>query len=509
MLLAEAGTGTGKTFAYLVPALLSGLKTIVSTGTRALQDQLYHRDLPRVRDALGTGRQDRAAEGPRELPLPLPHRARQGRAALHHARAGDAVPAHRRLERAHAPGRSRRTGGAARGLAAAADGDVDRGELPRQRMPVLGRLLRGAGAAARADRRHRRGQPSSAARRPRAQAGRVRRDPARRAGVRDRRSAPAAGTRRAVLRRRLVGATAGRTRARRAGRMQGRRKARWRSVQAPARDLEHATRALRAAMEPLPPRGTQFRALQDAGVRDALDGAGDGAVAVCAKRSRRCAKPAPGFEACHARAQDQHARLARWLRGARRRRRALDDARTSDVRWYELSPARLPPAAHAARRLGAAARAPRALACGVGVHFGDARGRRPLRPRRAAPRPRRSAHAAAAESVRLATPGAVLPAAATCRNRTRATTPPPIADALRPVLRASAGRAFLLFASHRALREAAETLRGGRGRCSCRARRRAHVLLQRFRESGNGVLLGAASFREGVDVVGDALSAWW
>ena len=54
-LLAEAGTGTGKTFAYLVPALLSGLKTIVSTGTRALQDQLFHRDLPRVRDALGSG----------------------------------------------------------------------------------------------------------------------------------------------------------------------------------------------------------------------------------------------------------------------------------------------------------------------------------------------------------------------------------------------------------------------------------------------------------------------
>ena len=54
-LLAEAGTGTGKTYAYLVPALLSGMKTIVSTGTRALQDQLYHRDLPRVRDALGVG----------------------------------------------------------------------------------------------------------------------------------------------------------------------------------------------------------------------------------------------------------------------------------------------------------------------------------------------------------------------------------------------------------------------------------------------------------------------
>jgi ATP-dependent DNA helicase DinG len=54
-LVAEAGTGTGKTFAYLVPALLSGERVIVSTGTRALQDQLYHRDLPRVRAALGLG----------------------------------------------------------------------------------------------------------------------------------------------------------------------------------------------------------------------------------------------------------------------------------------------------------------------------------------------------------------------------------------------------------------------------------------------------------------------
>src|SRR5579885_1844828 len=52
-LVAEAGTGTGKTFAYLVPALLSGKRVIVSTGTRNLQDQLFHRDLPRVRAVLG------------------------------------------------------------------------------------------------------------------------------------------------------------------------------------------------------------------------------------------------------------------------------------------------------------------------------------------------------------------------------------------------------------------------------------------------------------------------
>jgi len=52
-LVVEAGTGTGKTFAYLLPALLSGRKTIISTGTKALQDQLYHRDLPLLGKAIG------------------------------------------------------------------------------------------------------------------------------------------------------------------------------------------------------------------------------------------------------------------------------------------------------------------------------------------------------------------------------------------------------------------------------------------------------------------------
>ena len=51
--LVEAGTGTGKTFAYLVPAMLSGGKVVLSTGTKTLQDQLFERDIPTVREALG------------------------------------------------------------------------------------------------------------------------------------------------------------------------------------------------------------------------------------------------------------------------------------------------------------------------------------------------------------------------------------------------------------------------------------------------------------------------
>jgi ATP-dependent DNA helicase DinG len=52
-LVVEAGTGTGKTLAYLVPALLSGRRIVISTGTKTLQDQLFHRDLPMISKALG------------------------------------------------------------------------------------------------------------------------------------------------------------------------------------------------------------------------------------------------------------------------------------------------------------------------------------------------------------------------------------------------------------------------------------------------------------------------
>jgi ATP-dependent DNA helicase DinG len=52
-LIAEAGTGTGKTLAYLIPAILSGQRVLVSTGTKNLQEQIFFKDIPLLREALG------------------------------------------------------------------------------------------------------------------------------------------------------------------------------------------------------------------------------------------------------------------------------------------------------------------------------------------------------------------------------------------------------------------------------------------------------------------------
>lgn len=88
-LVAEAGTGIGKTFGYLVPALLSGRRVIISTGTRTLQDQLFHRDLPLLGAVLGRGATVALLKGRanylcldrwKRLPSELPLEAREERA---------------------------------------------------------------------------------------------------------------------------------------------------------------------------------------------------------------------------------------------------------------------------------------------------------------------------------------------------------------------------------------------------------------------------------------------
>ena len=74
-LMVEAGTGTGKTLAYLVPALFSGKKIVVSTGTINLQEQIVQKDVPIIERATGPVRQGGDTQGARQLPLPAPVRA--------------------------------------------------------------------------------------------------------------------------------------------------------------------------------------------------------------------------------------------------------------------------------------------------------------------------------------------------------------------------------------------------------------------------------------------------
>lgn len=93
VLVAEAGTGTGKTYAYLLPVLLDAGRAIVSTGTKHLQDQLFHRDLPALQAAIGRPRDIALLKGRanylcrHRLDLALEDtRSRHDRAQLEHVR---------------------------------------------------------------------------------------------------------------------------------------------------------------------------------------------------------------------------------------------------------------------------------------------------------------------------------------------------------------------------------------------------------------------------------------
>ena len=514
VLLAEAGTGTGKTYAYLVPALRSGLKTILSTGTRALQDQLYHRDLPRVREALGTGLRSALLKG-RANYLCL-YRMNQAKGDAQFTSPAQASQFQRIVAwsgRTRAGDMAELEGLAddspllplvtstvdnclgsdcpfweecfvvqARQRAQAADLVVVNHHLLLADLALkqegFGEILPGAQAFV-IDEAHQ--LPELAA----SFFGE---------GFGMRQIQELARDCLAECKQ-TTGALA--------------------VLQAPVRVLEQALRELRAAMEALPPRGTRYRALTLPAVADGFDVLAD-SLAALEPALEPLAGASPGFEACLARVRELGERLGRWRDGGMASDAFADEltdeaalartaARGGEVYWYELSPrgfrcqrtpldVSAPLRQHREQSRAAWVFTSATLAVGGGFqHLGRKLG--------------------------LFDPDTLLepspfdwPRQALCylprdlpEPNTREFGAAMLA-AVRPVLEASGGRAFLLFASHRALREAAQALRGAPWPLFVQGEAPKAELLQRFRESGNGVLLGSASFREGVDVAGDALS---
>lgn len=491
-LIAEAGTGTGKTYAYLVPALLSGQRVIVSTGTRALQDQLYHRDLPRLRQALGVGIRSALLKGRAnylclyrmnqtrgEPRLPTRETIGQFQRVLAwstHTRSGDLAELADLPEDSplwpqitsttdnclgnDCPFWSECFVVKARAQAQAADLVVVNHHLLLADLAIkqegFGEILPGAQAFV-LDEAHQ--LPELATRFfGEAIGARPLHDLARDAVT------ECAG---------VAGALA--------------------SVQAPARALEHALRVLRLALDPLPPRGTQARLLDDGEAATALEEL-DAAIADLIAASEPLREASPGFAALHARTELQRARLARW--------QANND---DEVRWYETSargfilqrtPLDVSAPLRAFRESSRAAWVFTSATLAVEGRFDHI-----------------------AHRLGLLEPATLLqPSPFDWQRQALCYLPPNLPEpntreyvaavlaALRPVLKASGGRAFLLFTSHRALREAAGLLADDPWPLFVQGTAPRNVLLERFRASGNGVLLGAASFWEGVDVPGDALS---
>lgn len=513
-LIAEAGTGTGKTYAYLVPALLSGKRVIISTGTRALQDQLFHRDLPRVRDALGIGLRSALLKG-RANYLCL-YRTEQAKGEGNPSRE-QAAQFHRVLAWSQ---RTRRGDLAeladfpedsplwpqltsttenclgsdcpfwddcfvvkARAEAQAADVVVVNHHLLLADLALkqegFGEILPGAHAFV-LDEAHQ--LPELAAQFfGVAVSARQLNDLARDALAECANLSGSIGT-----------------------------------IQQPVRSLEHAVRELRSAMHALPPRGTRLRVRSHPASAAALDSLAH-TIDAFAEALAPLAEASVGFAAAHERAGAQRQRLQAWLDGAcidtENQQSPSDSEQTDDDRntedldvcWYELTargfvlqrtPLDVSAPLRRFRENSRAAWIFTSATLAVDGSFGHIAGRLGLD-----------------QPDELLQPSPFdWPEQALCylprglpepnqREYGRA-----LLDAVRPVLEASGGRAFLLFTSHRALRDAAEQLADGPWPLFVQGSAPRHVLLDAFRESGNGVLLGAASFWQGVDVPGDALS---
>ena len=492
-LIAEAGTGTGKTFAYLVPALCSGKRVIVSTGTKTLQDQLFHRDLPRVRQVLGTRLKTALLKG------------RANYLCLH------------RLEQTSQEGRlaSREQVGELQAIRAWAQrtGSGDRGEFADvpEDSPLWPRVTSTTDNCLGAEC-------------PRFNDCFV---------VKARRAAQEADL--VVVNHHLlfadlaikqegfgeilpgahafvldeahqipelagqffsVGVTA-----RQLSELAADAQAECASVSGafavlrPALDaLTGAVRRARLALDKLPPKGPFALIEQDRLLDAELQELGT-ALGTLAEALAGQAERSRGLGSVHERAEALAARFAQ----------VRDGAAGEYVHWYELSaqgfalhatPLDLAPPLRALREQSHAAWIFTSATLSVAGEFGHYARQLGLDDPVALSlaSPFDYAHQALCFLPR----GLPDPNTPDYTERVVATA--------REVLVASRGRAFLLFTSHRALRRAAELLADLPFPLFVQGTAPRHQLLTEFRASGNGVLLGAASFWEGVDVAGEALS---
>lgn len=492
LLIAEAGTGTGKTFAYLVPALMSGRKVIVSTGTKALQDQLFFRDLPRVRSVLGSRAKVSLLKG-RANYLCL-HRLDQAvREGNPDRRVAGQLSAIRlwatrtrrgdRSEMAEIPEdsplwpRVTSTPENCLGVECPFFDDCHVVKARREAMESdvvvvnhhllmadlalkqegFGEILPGADAFI-LDEAHQipdlAGQffSQSVSARQLTDLGQDA-------------LAEAQG---------VTGALS--------------------QLLEPVETLNDLVKRLRLAMASLPERGP-FGALdRDGGAHESLNELRD-VMAALAHLLSGLGERSRGLANVYERAQMLSLRLDR----------IAEEHSASDVRWYELSPRGF--SLHATPLdLASPLRAMRLSTHAAWIHtsatlsiagdFGHFARQlgiddpRTLHVESPFDYPRQ---ALAYLPKDLPDPSA--------RDYTDK-----VIAAVRPVLDASDGRAFLLFTSHRALRRAAELMEGRvPWPLFVQGTAPRHRLLEDFRASGNGVLLGAASFWEGVDVAGDAL----
>jgi len=493
ILIAEAGTGTGKTFAYLVPALQSGKRVIVSTGTKTLQDQLFHRDLPRVREVLGARLRTSLLKGRANYlclyRLEQTHKdgrltSREQVSQLQAIREwGQRTSSGDRGEFAEVPEESplwpRVTSTAenclgaecpmfgdcfvvkARRAAQEADLVVVNHHLLFADLAIkqegFGEILPGAHAFV-LDEAHQipelAGQFFSTSVTAR-QITEMANDALAECGS-------------------VSGALAG--------------------LREPIEAIAPAVKRVRLELDALPAKGG-FAAIENLAeaqsalrtLEEALRKLAE-ALAAQAERSR-------GLTAAHERAEALCQRL----------HTVLDGGAHDAVHWYELSthgfsfhatPLDLAPPLRALREQSRASWIFTSATLSVAGEFDHFSRQLGLDDPVTTSLP--SPFDYARQALAYLPKGLPDPNAPDFTER--------VIAAARPVLDAARGRTFLLFTSHRALKRAAELLADVPFPLFVQGTAPRHQLLTQFRESGNGVLLGAASFWEGVDVAGEALS---